>query len=330
MSDKVGNAKTQVENTWRRFWDDHKDFDAKWVRHVLHNLAEYLPFVFEYEAAKEGFTTMLEKSRVELLSDFDWTIAGEDLPVSALEKLRIYRLYLAVRAYAFYGLKLEDSNRAADWETFLDMADLGMTTQSWLRDEEAKRSFSAARARLKLDHPEWLAGLSADEVAALAGVSRKSVMNLLAPKSGGTFQTRTDGSISVESARAWLEARPDFRPSIWHLQEDLSLARPGQKDFIDGDPVWVPVAKDGTWFSPEHALPDGCFHVVCDNYREEQTFDDYWEALDFLSRATSPLWRCPDEAGRWHLKSTSRWDRKTRQEIQSKIGQTREEGGEKS
>ncbi len=323
MSDKMDKAKSQVEDIWQQFWDDHKDFDSSWVRSVLHGLAEFLPFVFV--DAGEGYAKMLKGSEVELPPDFDWTSAGEDLPLPSLQKLPIYRIYLAMRAYAFYGLKLiNDADLARDWQELLEEEERGSFPPFWLRDEEAKRSFAAARARLKLDHPEWLAGLSADELAALAGVNRKSVMNLLAPKSGGTLKSRADGSISVESARRWLETRPAFRPSIWHLQEGLSLRRPNQEDFIDGDPLWVPVTKDGTWFSPEHAMPDGCFHVTCAKYKEERTFDDYWEALKFLSRAASPLWRCPDEAGRWYLKSTSRWDRKTRQEIETLVRQTHE------
>ncbi|MEY9722162.1 hypothetical protein ABIA22_004716 [Sinorhizobium fredii] len=276
MNDNLDSAKTQVEEIWRKFWDDHKDFDPRWVRNVLHDVAERLPFVFAYEAVREGLTVMCLGSGVELPPDFDGLSADEDLPISSLEKLPIYRIYLAVRAYAFYGLKLEDADlEPHDWEAFLDEADSGRLPLQWLRDEEAKRSLTAARARLKLDHPEWLIGLSAEELAALARVSRKSVMNQLAPKSGGILATRADGSISVDSARLWLEARPDFRPSVWHLPEDLPLQRPDQEDFIDGDPVWVPATKDGNWFSPEDALPDGYFHVTCAKHKKEETFDGY-------------------------------------------------------
>lgn len=324
MNDNLDSTKTEVEKRWWQFWDDHRDFDPPWVRRVLHEVAELLPFVFPFEAVGEGLPIMLKGGEGELPPDFDWMVV-EELPINWLEKLPIYRNYLAVRAYAFYGLKLEDADLAHDWDAFLETEDSGMLPPCWLQDKEAKRSFAAARARRKLDHPEWhRMGLSAEELAALAAVSRKSVMNLLAPKSGGVLKARADGSISVESARQWLEARPDFRPSIWHLQEDLPLRRPDQADFIDGDPVWVPVTKEGDWFSPEHIRPDGYFHVTCAKYKEEETYDDYWDALEFLSRAASPRWRCPDEAGRWYLKPASRWDRKIRQEIEDLIEQTRQ------
>ncbi|MBP1885720.1 hypothetical protein [Sinorhizobium mexicanum] len=326
MNDNLDGARTEVEKCWREFWDDHKDFDPPWVRGVLHDVVELLPFLFPFEAVREGVTTMYRESEGELPPDFDWTSADEDLPISSVEKLPIYRNYLAVRAYAFYGLKLEDADLGVhDWDAFHENEDLGMLPPSWLQDKEAKRAFAAARARQKLDHPEWhRIGLSVEELAALAAVSRKSIMNLLAPKSGGILKTRADGSISVESARQWLEARPDFRPSIWHLQEDLPLRRPDQTDFIDGDPVWVPVTKEGDWFSPEHMLPDGYFHVACTKYKQEKMIDDYWDALKFLSRAASPRWRCPDEAGRWYPRPASGWDRKTRQEIESLLEQTDE------
>lgn len=322
MNDNLNRA--EVEKRWRQFWDDHKDFDPPCVRAILHDLLERLPFVFDYDAVREGLMRMAKDSWAELPSDVEG-LSVDELPVSSLAKLPIYRNYLALRAYAFYGLKLDDADlETHDWEAFVEQEDLAMLPPQWLRDEDFKRSFAAVRARQKLDHPEWPVGLTADELAALAGVSRKSVLNLLAPKGGGTFDTREDGSIAVESARRWLHQRPSFQPSVWHLQEDLVLRRPDEEDFIDGTPVWVPVTKDGTWFSPEHAMPDGCFYVSCAKYKGEETIDDYWQALAFLSRAASPRWRCPDEVGRWYLKPAAHWDRKTRQEIESLIEQTPE------
>lgn len=316
--------RAEVERRWRQFWDDHKDFDPPCVRAVLHDLTERLPFVFAYDVVREGLLNMAEESGAELPPDVD-ELSADELPVASLKELPIYRNYLAVRAYAFYGLKLEAADlEPHDWEAFVEQEDLAMLPPQWLRDEDLKRSFAAARARQKLDHPEWPTGLTAEELAALAGVSRKSVLNLLAPKSGGTFETRADGSIGVESARLWLEKRPDFRPSIWHLQEELALRRPDEEDFIEGTPVWVPVAKDGTWFSPEHAMPDGFFYVTCAKHKGEVSFEDYWEALDFLSRAASPRWRVRTEAPRWYLKPVSHWDRKTRQEIEDLIEKTEE------
>ena len=189
----------------------------------------------------------------------------------------------------------------------------------WLQaDDEVYRTIKAASARFKLDNTEWEGGrgVTAEELAALAGVSRKSVMNLLSPKASGPFRTTPDGNIHAESAQRWLSSCADFRPSIWHFQEGMQLRRPNQEALIDGEPVFVSVAGDKTWFSPNQ-MDGGVFHVA--NGEQNDAFEDYWEALKFLSQAASPKWRTADEFGTWRTKTTRGWDRKARREIQNLI-----------
>jgi hypothetical protein len=141
--------------------------------------------------------------------------------------LPIYRLDLALRAYAYYGLKLESEDTYGDHtDAFLEEweSDNSRFPLSWCREEE-KEIITAALARSKLDHPDdpGRDTMTPDELAALARVSRKSIMNLLAPSNRSLLSVDQRGqtAIGIESARRWLSDRPDFRPSVWQYQEDM-------------------------------------------------------------------------------------------------------------
>src|SRR4051812_38646869 len=100
-----------VEGREKQFWHDPQDFESAWARNVLHCLAELLPSVFKFNAIRHGIEQLYVRSGVQCPPDFDWsndwTDADEHLPVSALVHLPIFRLALALRAYAYYGLRIE-------------------------------------------------------------------------------------------------------------------------------------------------------------------------------------------------------------------------------
>ena len=114
----------------------------------------------------------------------------------------------------------------------------------------------AAVARSKLDFPQNdEGGITPDELAALARVSRKSIMNLLAPSNRSLLAIEKEGrvTIGIESARRWLQDRPNFKSSC--------MAVSGRGDrrtsiffglLSVADPIFVPVGSDEVWFSPDH------------------------------------------------------------------------------
>jgi len=320
---------------WKEFWEDHKDFDSAWLRNMLHNLAEFLPFIFKFDAVGDGLTMMYRNSIGKLPPDFDWIGAEEYLSAADLSRLPGFRLALALRAYAYYGLMLEmdESEDVHGLQAFLEHAEMDLIPIRWGGDEETERTIEAALARRKLD---WNSaeGLSPEELAALVGLRRKNIVNLLAPAkraSGthGVLETGPNGRITVESARRWLLARPDFRPSIWQHQEDAPLGAPWSEALLEGDPVFVPVSSDRSWFSPEHRNErDGHYYVASGDCEEK--YKDYWSALEFLSRAASPRWRYRDSIGRWRMKNGTDWLRKTRQEIEALLEGSNTQKSERS
>lgn len=319
--DGTGRAakNAELKARWKEFWEDHKDFDSPWLRHMLNNLEEFLPFIFKFEAVGKGLTIMYRKSIGKLPADFDWVGAEEYLSARDLREIPGFQLALALRAYAYYGLKLKmDDVHGLD--TFLERVETGHVPVRWGGDEETERTVVAVFARSKLD---WgsTEGLTPEELADLAGLGRKNIVNLLAPAKRapgmhGILETDSKGRITVESARRWLLARPDFRPSIWQHQEGTPVQIPDSEALLEGDPVFVPVANDRSWFSPDQrSEKDGRYYYLVASGDREERHDDYWTALDFLSRAASPRWRYRDSIGRWRMKNGTDWVRKTRQEI---------------
>jgi hypothetical protein len=155
-------------------------------------------------------------------------------------------------------------------------------------------------------------------------------MNLVAPGKGGVLQKDSDDQITGESATRWLLSRPDFRRSIWQQQKNIHVAvLPKQATPSILEPLFVPVAGDGSWFSPaERHQRDGHYYVG--NGDDEKQFDDYWAALDFLARAASPRWRYADTTGRWRIKMATGWERKAREEVEALLSRNAEIGSKKS
>jgi hypothetical protein len=332
MSKQRKKETAEIEARWKEFWDDHKDFDSAWARNVLHMTSESLPYIFGPDIA-DGLRELSVKNGVQFPPDFDWSsdwtgaFLPEYLPAAAIRQLQIFRLALALDAYAYYGLKLVDEDDRRDdfgLDQFLEVREIGLAPfpPEWGSDEDEQR-ISAALARQKLDYPEPRKGLPPDELAALARVSRKSIANLLAPGKGGLLQKDSDDRITVESAQRWLLSRPDFRPSIWQRQESKSSQRPPLSESSSIEPLFVPVATDGSWFSPsdcsegENKDEEKVSWYCVANGGTEKAFKDYWKALEFVTQATSPRWRYTDSTGRSRIKTATRWERKARQEVEA-------------
>jgi hypothetical protein len=343
----------EIEARLKEFWDNHKDFDSGWARSILEQLSEViLPIIFQSSAVESGLEQLYVKSGVRVprelvdqiyarsvsmdpttgeriqipreLFEYDWVDDEpyDYLPAAVLSPLPIFKYALALEAYADYGLILqfpkEDEVSGEDIFDFI-LERLDRFPRHWVND----RIIIAAQARWKLDQNE---SVTPDELAELAGVSRKSIMNLAAPgKEGVVLQKSSDNQITSESAMRWLLSCPDFRRSIWQQQKTRISSQylPKQADPSIVEPLFVPVARDGSWFSPEERQqPDG--HYQVGNGDDEKQFDDYWIALDFLLRAASPRWRYADTTGRWRIKMATAWERKAREEVEKLLAEQME------
>ncbi len=310
-----------------RFFRDHAEYESQWARNILHNLTEFLPFVFEFEAVAGGIAMMYRQSGVSFPEDVTWAGADEMLPLSELRKVKIYQLALSLRAYAYYGIVLPAAHDAYDHAEFLEFLELRFVPSQWGQDEEMEAVILAAQGRRKLDFPNRGSGLRPEELAALAQIEKKSVLNMLTParREREGLELDATGRISLNSALRWLASRPNFSQSVWQeggAVGQSTIDKPIDKPVVAVEPVFVPVAADGLWFSPEARTVSknglgARYHVG--NGETEEAFDEYWPALSFLARAGSPRWRYRDEGSRWRMKTATSWTRKAREDIEASI-----------
>ncbi len=107
-------------------------------------------------------------------------------------------------------------------------------------------------------------------------------------------------------------ARPSFKPSVWHLDDAANTVAADEQIEVLGDILFVPVAKDGTFFSPECKRSSG---YQLGPKGLERTYDDYVEALEALNAMEVPRWRRPNARGYWGTVTAISWTRKTRAEL---------------
>src|SRR5262249_32651164 len=135
-------------------------------------------------------------------------------------------------------------------------------------------------------------------------------------------QDQVDGVAHVLGDDA-LDRGLSFRRVQWRKVLDVLVTQSvkasrliAEPSSIIEEPLFVPVARDGSWFSPtDQHKRDGQYYVS--NGSDEETFNDYELALDFLTRAASPRWRYTDTLGRWRSRTAIGWERKRRDEVMS-------------
>jgi AraC-like DNA-binding protein len=182
-----------------------------------------------------------------------------------------------------------------------------------------------ARARLKLDINSPITVL---ELALLSGVSLKRLQNAIYARTDEAPTVDKNGLISPDSCSAWLHAR-DYRPSIWKqvvalwpLSEDWGIEitfGDDERNAVIDDFVFVPVANDGTMFSPDLFRPgsgeSGGFTIGAKG--AEEVIPGYPAAIERLLRMETPRWRRPNpESGKWGIVSGQTWRRVRMSELE--------------
>lgn len=182
-----------------------------------------------------------------------------------------------------------------------------------------------ARARVKLDQGK---PLTVHELADLSGVSVKRVQNAIYAKTEEAPVVDRNGLISPEACEPWLTAR-DYQPSIWKQVATLyPLGRDWGEDvpFEENEPnqvihdyVFVPVANDGSVFSPDLRRSgkghDGGYTIGAKG--SERVITGFDDALEELKRMETPRWRRPNsESGNWGIVSGQTWKRVRRSDLE--------------
>jgi hypothetical protein len=229
----------------------------------------------------------------------------------------------ALHGYAFFGLPIDPrissvSARADQISGYLshytEMLRHLPEGECWSDKTQIRRTIEAAWVRHAIDHSEDEGRIDVEGLAALARVSVKTVRNLLSPSSGSGFHVDEKGGIDIASARQWLEDRPEFRSSVWLFEEQFDDAEaPREPAELDPqDVLFVPVAKDGSMFTPD-LVRNGAYQIGPKG--AERRLASYREALQHLQLMDRAAWRRPNAADRWGIVMATHWLRKTTAEL---------------
>jgi len=313
-------ADNRYEQRRVEFGRAYQDFEGSEIVRLIEKTGDWLALLLMDEAAVAA--AMLALHRHVFPHDpvptpgVDWRElwANSDF----LEPLAA-QFMVSLNAFAFWGLRPDleffgtdgsgDEVVAAYVRRGRDLLDA--IPAGWSDTTELSRTVLAAEARLRLDTER---GVSPEQLAALARISLKSIKNMLTPKAGATTALRIDGQGEIPRADAirWLEARSDFQPSLWRDAEAAEgLADDPGEDL--GEVLFVPVAKDGTWFDPVRCRNGTGYRIGPKG--AESRVSDYRAALDRLTRMARPHWRRPNAAGHWGLVVGVDWMRKSAAEL---------------
>lgn len=190
----------------------------------------------------------------------------------------------------------------------------------WLaQSDDSKDVFSqillAAEARLALDSGE---DLSIDQVAALAGMERRSIQNALSRKDESGLKSNAAGMVAHGEALRWLGARRNFIETLTYRPNDSESDVPGDQESAEElrEYTFVPVTDDGVAFLPEMRRASG---YQIGKYGQEVYVEDYFEALAQLQAMDVPRFRRPNVEGNWGIKNGTGWQRVAVDDLQAAV-----------
>ncbi|UEM24511.1 hypothetical protein JL100_030235 (plasmid) [Skermanella mucosa] len=303
---------TIIKERLQQFGQAYEDLEPGVLGDLIVATGEWLETLTGPELADGAMTALHQQLLARTRGSADdqvvvqtgWrTLWRDDIDLSDLAQLDAAQHLTGLNAFAFWGLPMAPQGSIAEREAEIARtisamrALLEAAPSGWADLAAAEVTVAAAEARFRLDHDE---AIMPEQLAALARVSLKSVKNLLAPSSGSGVSLDADGKIPAPAALAWLTGRGGFRSSVW--REELSddsdeEASPEAQDL--GEVVFVPEARDGSWFDPRTCRRAGGYTIGPKG--DERTVENYLEALRQLARMPVPYWRRPNSAGNWGI-----------------------------
>jgi len=167
-----------------------------------------------------------------------------------------------------------------------------------------------ARARLKVDEGERL---TMADIALLLDVKEPTVVTNAHRKNFASIEDGNRRYAEPADALPWM-IKQGYLPTRRSNGDVAPEAASTPAEATAGDDLlFVPVARDGTWFSPE-CRSGGRYTVGAKG--EEVKFTDYFEALAALVKMPTPRWRRPNANGIPGIVAGVRFDRVSRAELE--------------
>jgi len=295
---------TDYETRLSEFSNTNGDYEADDIAKLIIRAGDQLTALCLDDDAVDTAMKRLHQAldmpgfRSDHTGDSSWRTLWKETDTGNLERLPLAQRLTSLNAYAFFGLspKADFTDcTVEDIKSVIEAVKAAVDSGSSDRPvtEEIDKTLLAAQGRLALDVGMPIA---VDQMAALARIGVKSMRNAVAPSSGSGLEV-ADGAITAASAMQWLNARDNFKTSIWRnvITHESS---PKAADPVKGEILWVPFASDKTEFHPSICRRAGKYTIGPKG--SEEAIADYRKALDHLARMRpAPYWRRPNSAGNW-------------------------------
>lgn len=278
---------------------------------IVRHLGDYLSLIVGRDVADAAMANVIASLAGNQTGKTDWRAELEENESSCFSAWPLGALLHDLAAYARFGIVLSEYGSAPEPRNWLEASIRGVVEfrdrsplSQWLGQERApqlEELIMLAEARWALDNNKPV------EPAALAifgDVSDGRMRNLMSGASR-LFTPDSNKNVPAHEALAWLEGRDSFWPSIWR-QQPLPRYALLQSQPID-DPVFLPVARDGSVFHPGVRRRSGTYTIG--EKSDEQHISAFDDALAELQRMPVARWRRPNEAGNWGIVSGVRWAR---------------------
>lgn len=331
-------AKDQTED-WVDHYLTHVPFEDIYRDLIVH-IATELRVVLGNHLGQQVIAVMLEKL-LRALSGWDDTLkervaAGDvsllddfDVNIDWQEMSSDFAHLFAFARYG-YGRHIDPADSRAEIQNLLShfkelLAVPGMRAAVGENFVWLEETYLASEARWEMDHGR---SVTPEGLAALAGLRPKTIVNMLAARE---IAADSEGRIPAAEATRYLERRKDFHRSTWQEAVESSQPRSAEPPPL-GEQVFVPVDSDGNPFLPSLARRgrDGVVRFTIGSKSDPEFVEDYWDALELLSRMTSPRWRRPPVSGKggWSLVTGQEgWRRFPRADLQRMIEAMRSSEG---
>jgi hypothetical protein len=312
-----------VQERENLFGSSYDGLEPQEVVSLLIKAGEWLRLATMDGPAADAAMRELHRRLFPLLDDSaeqHWRSLWDEVDINSAAEVRGGQFLTGLHGFAFYGLRPDfrffgidagDVLKAMEAYVGQGRSLVDAIPSGWPEAAQTRATVFAAEARLRLDTGR---NVTPEQLAALGRIALKSLRNLLAPKGGGgDLSTNSAGEIAAQEALRWLGGRSDFLPSLWQVEGgNWGRESPAEQPEL-GEVVFVPVAKDGTFFDPVTCGRHGRYTIGPKG--AEEAVDNYREALARLSRMPTPHWRRPNKLGNWGIVAGVGWQRKVLDEL---------------
>lgn len=239
-----------------------------------------------------------------------WRQVIENDTLAFADALPVSRRLDDALLYGRYGITAEDVPVAQrlDWLEALVAEVTRFAARADVADETLDtgvftRIANLAATRLAIDTGRGEADVPS--TAILGGVTEGRVRNLMSG-ANSPLERGPNGGIVAMNAAAWLQKKKGYIASIWQNDAEEEDEVPDGPAIPADRMIFVPVARDGTMFTPD-LMRNDAYRIGAKG--EEVDIPGFEEALARLNAMPVPRWRRPNEKGIWGIVSGVSWQR---------------------